>query len=312
MAYITNDAALDAANTAFETAANSIFSGTVPGVWSQFTTLRPQTGKFAELDIVDGIPQFREWIGSRQRKGLRAYSLNAPIRKWEMTLGIPVDDINGDKTGVVADRLSDFAGRGAVAYDQILVPELLSNPVGYDEVGLFAATHGRGNSLADQNNIVTGALNYAAYRTARSTMRQFTDYYGEPIGILPTHLMVGPEQEEVAMQVTGSDKLVGIDASGDLGGTIVDAGMLRNYIGGDANVIVSDRISGNEWCTFDLSKGAAKPMYAAEFLAPRTDILDDPTSENVFYRDEIIYGITAKLTPMAMAWQTAYGNPTGA
>ena len=113
------------------------------------------------------------------------------------------------------------------------------------------------------------------------------------------------------MQITGSDKLVGIDASGDIGGTIVDAGLFKNYIGGDAQVMVSDRITGNEWCVFDLSKGDAKPMFAAEFLAPRTDILDDPESQNVFHDDEVIYGLTAKLTPMAMCWQTAYGNPTG-
>lgn len=312
MAYITNDAALDAANTAFESAANDIFSGKIPGVWDAFTTLSPQKGKFAELDLVDGIPQMREWLGSRQLRNLRAYALTQAIRRWEMTIGVPVDDINGDRTGVVADRLTDFAGRGSRAYDQILVPELVANPTGYDAVALFAATHPRGDGLADQDNLTTGTLNYAAYRTARASMRQFTDFRGEPIGIIPTHVMVGADQEEAAMQVTGSDKLVGTDASGELGGTVINANPLKNYIGGDAAVIVSDRIAGNRWFVFDLSKGRAKPMYAAEFLAPRVDILDDPESPNVFFDDEVIYGMVAKLTPMAMCWQTAYGNPTGA
>ena len=287
-----------------------IFSSGVPGVWEMFTTLQAQQGKFAELDIVDGIPQIREWLGSRQLKNLRAYALTKPIRAWEMSIGVPVDDINGDRTGVVAQRLRDFAARGAAAYDQILVPFLQSNPVGYDDVALFSAAHP--TEAGTQDNLTTGAINYAAYRTGRAAMRQFTDFRGEPLGIVPTHLMVGPDQEEVAMQVTGSDKIVGIDASGDLGGTIVDAGVIRNYIGGDANVIVSERISGNAWFMFDLSKGRAKPLYAAEFLSPRTDIFDDPKDPNVFFEDEVIYGMTAKLTPMAMNWQTCYGNPTGA
>ncbi|MCH9836407.1 Mu-like prophage major head subunit gpT family protein [bacterium] len=311
MAYITNEAALDAANTAFETAANAIFDGQVPGIWSQFTTLRKQTGKSAELDLVDGLPQFREWLGSRQRKNLRAYALNKPIRKWEMTIGVPVDDINGDRTGVVADRLTGFAKRAEVAYDQIMIPALVANPVGYDDVALFAATHGRGGSLADQDNITTGALNYAAYQTALVTMGNYTDYYGEPLDITPTHIICGNAQAEVAMQVSGSEKLVGLDNAGLIGGTVVTSGIMRNYHGGEVGVLVSPRIAGNRWFVADLSKGDAKPMYAAEFLAPRVDILDDPTSANVFYDDEVIYGLTTKLTPMPMAWQTIYGNPTG-
>ena len=310
MGYITNDAALDAANTAFEDAANDIFSGASNNVSDLFTTRTPQVGKFAELDLVDGIPQIREWVGSRQLKNLRAYSVTAPIKPWEMTIGIPVDDINGDRTGVVAARVRDFAARAERIYDQIMIPALLSNPECYDGVSLLSAAHERGSGLADQNNLTTDALNNTAFQAAMAAMSLFTDYHGEPVGITGTHVLVGPNQREVAFQVTGSDKIVGVDASGNYGGTIVDAGVLPNYEGGSVNVLVSDRIVGNQWFLMDLSKGRAKPLYAAEFQAPRTDILDSPTDSNVFHDDEVLYGLTAKITSMGMNWRTIFGSQT--
>jgi len=308
MGYITNDVALDAATTAFEDAANDIFSGENNNLSDLFTTRTTQTGKFAELDLVDGIPQIREWVGSRQAKNLRAYSLTAPIKPWEATIAVPVDDINGDRTGVVAARLTDFAARTARVYDQIMIPALLANPICYDGSALLSAAHD--SEAGPQNNITTDALNYSPFQAARASMRLITDYRGEPIGLAPSHLLVGPALEEAALQVTGADKVQVVDANGQLGGTGVDAGVIQNYIGTGTQVIVSSRIKGNQWFAMDLTQGRAKPMYAAEFMAPRTDSFTDPKDPNIFYDDEAIFGITAKLTPMGMNWRTIYGRVT--
>lgn len=315
---IVNEANLDAVNTAFEDAANKIFSEGAPGQWQTFTTLRSHTGTSAELNLVDGIPQVREWLGSKRFKQLRAYKLNKTLRKWEASLRVAIDEINGDVTGVVAARLRDFVTRQATVYDKIMTDELLANPACYDGQNLLANSHPLSDdhpNATTYDNLSTSALGYAVFKTAAQTLEEMTDFEGEPLDVTPTHLMVGPAQTELAQQITGSDKLVGLGDDGELvaaGGSSIDStsGMFKNYIGGSVMVIVNKRVTGNEWFLMDLSKGDMKPMYAAEFQAPRHDAKDRPEDDNVFYNDEALYSLTAKMTPMAMLPQLIYGSVT--
>lgn len=309
-AGVLNKANLDAANTAFETAANGIFSNGVPGVWSQFTNKKTHEGTSAELIVVDGVPQAREWLGAKQVKQLRAYKKNLPLRPWEATISVPVDQINGDRTGAVAARVADFARSTSAMYDKIMLDMLIANTVtGYDGVALLSNSHPNVNGTT-WDNLEAAALTMALFKTAVNSMRAVMNEGGEPLGMSPTHLLVGPDQEEMGKICTGSDKIFGTDNAGAIGGTVINSAVLRNYIGGSVNLIISERITGNEWFLMDLSKGEQKPLYLAEFQPPTTVIKDADDDDNVFFDDEAIFGIVAKASPCPLNWQCIHGSVT--
>jgi phage major head subunit gpT-like protein len=309
---IVNNDALDAVNTAFVSSAQDILSNGVPGVWQQFTTKETKQGLSATMTVFDGVPRAREWVGSKEVHQLTKYDSQVPLRSWEATISIPVNEINQDPQGAVASRLAGFRSMIGSFYNEIMIDELLVNPTGYDGVSLLSASHPRLNGLAVQDNLTTSALTLAELENAKQFLRSVTDGKGKPLGCKLTHVLVGPAQETLAQQLTDSDQLVGISDIGEYvqpGGSGIDAAaLMTNYIGGSAAVIVSEEITGNQWVAMDLSKGRSKPMYAAEFETPELTILNRKEDSNVFHDDEVLMSIVGRLSPMAMNWQTGYGS----
>ncbi len=313
---LVNAQNLDAANTAFTTAFGDVFGLRVPGTWSQFTYKFAAEGKSMEMVAADINGTFREWGlesggGPRQSKDLLAYAQNFKLRKWELTIEVDVDDVNGDRTGAVGSRLADFVSRGAVLYDQIVFDHLLTNPTCADGLSLLNNSHTNVNG-GTYDNLTTDALSFASFRTGVEVMKDVSDAGGTPLGIKPSHLVVGPELERLAMEITGSDRPVGLSTAGaqDATSNVNAATRLTNYLGGSYGVIVSPHIQNSEWFLMALGHGNIKPMALAEFQAPRADQLTNPTDANVFYRDSFVYGISAKATPAGGAWQTIYGSVT--
>lgn len=317
---IANAAALEVVNAAIDTVAQDIFKNRVPAQYQAFTYERGVTGKKVVLPVMDGVPQVREWFGSRVVETLRAWSVEKGIRRWESTIKVAMDDIEQDPEGLVASTINNFRLLLTTAKDKIVFDELFVNdtgPDGFDDVPLFSAAHARKDTLAAQSNITTEELDYKSLRDARRLMRSFTNYAGEPLGMAPKLLIVGPELEETAQVLTGSDKPATIGHDGNLtnkgysdepssAGTFVHS----NFVGGSINVLVSDRVTGKKWALVDTSKGSARPLYLATFREARIDEQTDNTDDVVFYEDAAVYGYSAKATPMAMCWQTAYGNPS--
>ncbi len=305
---IVNGAALDAINTEFNAAANEVFSGGAPGTWEMYTTKQPCSGTSVTLPLVDGVPALREWLGPKQFKELRGYALNGALRKWEASMRVPLDEINGDKSGVIAARLRDFVGRNATMYDKVISDAILANPTGYDGVAFLSASHPNVNGTTHDN--LESAWSYAIVRAAMNTMELVTDEEGENLGVFPTHLMVGPANSREAMELTGSDTPRGFDAAGEPDGTVIQQEIVQNYKGGSIEVLVNKRWRGNQWLLMDLSKGMAKPMFLGEFQAPAPAVKDQPDDDNVFFDDEALYSLTAKATPLPMCWQLAHGSVT--
>lgn len=113
------------------------------------------------------------------------------------------------------------------------------------------------------------------------------------------------------MEVTGSNRPSPFNSSGaqDASSSVVAVHSFENYIGGSCQVIVSPRITGNEWFLFDLSK-PVKPWLLAEFRAPVAHSQTDPLSDARFELDEYRWSIEADASPIPGAWQLAYGSVT--
>lgn len=309
---IVNKSNLDAVETAASTALNSIFDQGFQSTFEQFVTRVDGSGQsYIHLVLVDGMPVIREYTqGSKYFKSPRAYKQEVSRRRWERSVRLPVDDIDGDASGVIAQRMGAWAGRVAQDLDKIVFDELLGNPTGYDGTTLMSNSHSNTGGTSD--NLQTAAITFSLFNTARAAMREVADEDGEPIDVIPSLLVVGPDQERIAMEVTGSDRWVGIDTSGaqDQTSNVNAAVLLPNFVGGSVSVISTPRITGNEWFLMDTTKGEAKPMVLVDFQAHEVVFKDQATDDNVFHNDEVLASITLKASPAAGSWQCIHGSVT--
>jgi len=104
-------------------------------------------------------PALREWLGGREAHGFRENGLTIINKKFEATLGIPVDWIRRDKTGQINIRVGELARR-AVEHWAKLVSTLIANGTGatsglcYDGQYFFDNDHSEGDS-GTQKNLLT-------------------------------------------------------------------------------------------------------------------------------------------------------------
>jgi phage major head subunit gpT-like protein len=100
-------------------------------------------------------PRFREWVGSRQAKGLRGNEVMIVNKHYESTLEIAKKDVKRDKTGQIAVRVNEFAD-GSQTHWASLVSTLLLNGASqlcYDGQYFFDTDHSEGDSGAQSNKI---------------------------------------------------------------------------------------------------------------------------------------------------------------
>lgn len=309
---LVNQSNLAAANTTFDAAVSQIFSGRPPGCYQEFTTVRPAQGTSYELVVAAHLSSVREWIGAKQYNDARAYNKNIPLRKWESTISLPRVQVDGDKTGVVGQMLSDFVAEQGDVYDKIVLDALIANTVtGYDGSALLADTHAHQATGATADNLSTSALSFAEFRTAMDALEQMKTLGGEPLNTFGTHILCGSLTRRTAQEVTGSNRPAAIGNTGTVDATssVVAVHSFENYIGGQCQVIISNRITGNEWFLFDLKK-VVKPMMLAEFRKPTAVSQTAPESDARFENDEYRWSLECDVSPFPGPWQTAYGSVT--
>jgi phage major head subunit gpT-like protein len=119
---------------------------------------------------------------------------------------------------------------------------------------------------------------------------------------MPDTLLVGPSLQWLAMELLESPVVVQINTTGNYT-------PYRNVLQGKLRLIVSPYIAGDhaeKWFLLDTSRAVR-----AVILQERRDVpvefaaLDRPTTESVFMRDLVFYGIRARYGVGYGLWQTA-------
>jgi len=101
------------------------------------------------------VPRMREWIGSRQAKGLRVNQFTVRNRHYEATLELMLKDMRRDKTAQIRARLDEFAAEGDAHWGTLLSTLLINGPstVCYDGQFYFDTDHAEGDSGTQSNDI---------------------------------------------------------------------------------------------------------------------------------------------------------------
>lgn len=302
---LINQAKLDASQVSFSTKFNMALNA-VDDPARQLAMELPSTAAVEEHDWLGMVPGLSEWKDERKLDSLRAEGFTIRNKDFASGIRINKNDITDDRLGIVMPKIGMLGSKAALNYGKLLVELLVAGfSVGpeygaaYDGKAFFAADHQDGEDGPVQSN--TGgatALSKTAYFAARAQMWTLTDEHSDPLGLVPDTLIVGPDLEEIALEITQSELVP--DGAG--------AG-ITNTARGTARVIISPRLSGahsTKWFLASLNQ-EIKPLIL-QVREPITSSFVGEDGLPAFMRKQLYFGAEGRHNVGYGLWQFAYGN----
>lgn len=235
-----------------------------------------------ELPFFDAFSFMRKWVGPRQIKNLAARKLVMREDGYEDTLAIPQRQIETDNWGLYSAAIAQMGENARNLWDA-LCTGALTNPGNWiDNKAFFATDRKYGKSTIGNNT--TSALSAATFNAAYEAMCGYCGHNGEPLGILPDTLMVGPKNRTKAFEILNA-KLIS-DGNG---------GSVDNPNLGLCEVIVNPRLVGDydDYWFLMSCRGAIKPVALQKSKEAALVSLNQPTDQNVFMEGNALYGTDA-------------------
>lgn len=292
---IANQSNLAGLNIAYSTAFNKSFES-VKTNYQRIATTVPSTTSETNYAWLGQIPQMREWIGEREIQNLSSYDYTIKNRKFEMTVSVPKDVIDDDQYGIYTPSFSNM-GFAAAQHPDVLCFEALKNGFTekcYDKKPFFATDHPSGEAGKETaSNMTHAKLDADAYEHARAAMMMLTGDKGKSLNLVPDLLVVSPANEHAARLILKADQINGT----------------TNILKDTADLLVATELADKKdmWFLFCTNQ-FLKPLIYQERkkmkLVAKTKLED----ENVFMRDEYLWGISGRSNVGYGFWQMAYGS----
>ncbi len=250
-------------------------------------------------------PRTREWIGERQRGSMDGGAHVIPVRTYESTVAVPRTAVEDDMVGIIEMRVRELATEYVRHHHEQFISILANGAALNSFDGQPLLTSNPATRGANNVNLTTAPLSMSALEQAIAAMGLFTEPEGRPIGVRPTHLLVGPKLEFQARQLVQSQVVV---VAGTTDRTVGAANALYNTL----QVVVSPYITDNDWYLIAAGSNAHRPVIRVdrndvplEFVAHTT-----PDHESVYSRDSYEYGYRARHGYGAGAWYAVYASQT--
>ena len=261
------------------------------------TVIRAQQGT-VRIPVLWYPPRVREWVGERMFGSIQGGEHLITVLTWESSVVVPRTVIEDQQGSEVERAVRELATR-YIQHQARQYVEILSNGASLNTFdGRPLLTSNPATRGASNVNLLTAELSKSALEDAIARMGLFTDPDGEPLGMVPTHLLVGPKLEFLARELTQSQTL------------IVSGGATQNVLGasnalfGVAQVVVSPYITDNDWYLIAAGDNQHRPVIRVdrpdvpiEFAAHTS-----PDHDTVFRYDSYVYGIRARHGYGAGAW----------
>lgn len=250
----------------------------------------------------------RQWVGERQIQNVVVDGFVVTNLKWEDTVGIDRVDIEDDQYGVYSDMIIPNLARNAkLLPDQQIASIIAANPIGYDGVAFFNASHPidpSGARAGVQSNTFTGKpLNATNVNLVQAAMMSFLGPDGIPMGSYGNTLLVPPSLKYTADTLANAAYFPDVKngASGVYGtGT--------NIFKGQFNVVCSPYLtdSGDPatavWYLLDTRDPKLRPFLWQEHTAPQLISLVDPSNSAVFFQDKFYFGVRSRGAAAPSLW----------
>lgn len=173
---------------------------------SSFSMVVPSTTKIEQYPILMMLSTIREWVGPRQVNTIKGEMLKIINRLFEHTLGIQRDDINdGTGLGMLPFVYKQMGVDAENLWGRLDIEALIANEKWLDGKNFFCADRTFEKSVIC--NLTTNPLTAESYAAARLLMMNYKNHAGQPMGIVPNTLLVGPALEATAKKILENDKV---------------------------------------------------------------------------------------------------------
>jgi phage major head subunit gpT-like protein len=294
----------EAATVTFSTLFRQVLQDT-PTYHERFSTEIPSTTREMRHAWLDRIPQMREWLGERVVNNLAVRLQSVENRLYENTVAVRRTDIEDDLIGVYRPVIEELAMQAKLWPDKIVVDALQAGTrtLGYDGQNFFDTAHPQNMddpaSPLQSNLLLNHDLDVDALGDAIQTMMSFIGADGKPLEIVPDLLVVPPQMKFRAARLLNAE-LIGRDITLATGhGAAADTNVLK----GSLDLLTLPRLANDPKAFFLLcTKRALRPVIFQNREAPEFTALTKPDDENVFRRDEYLYGVRARGAAALSAW----------
>jgi phage major head subunit gpT-like protein len=280
---------VSAAEIAFDLRFRQAYQKVTP-LYTQFAQVIPSTTRTQSYPIQAKIAKLRQWKGERQVQNAKAYAYELTNEKYELTLGIPVEDFEDDQLGVYAATIEDMGESAALWPDDLVFAAILAGETeeAYDGMAFFSNNHSLGGHTID-NLFASTALNHDNFAAVREAMASYVNESGESLRVEADTLLVPPALEMQARQILLADTLP--STAGTASQSNVYKGLARLIVAPQLSAAAGG--SDTEWymlCT----KRAVKPFIFQQRQAPQFAQKTRMDDDNVFWDDQIVYGVRAR------------------
>lgn len=268
--------------------------------WQQIATDVTSTTTKNIFPWEEMLPDYRKWVGERvvHRPVIRFQEL--VNEDFEDTVGIPANALRDDQLGLYTGQFEQLGEAGSNLWNRLVLDAIkrgLTTTV-YDGQFFFDTDHPidvENPGAGTMSNKITGVLNLANFRAARAQMRGFRQANGRNYKAKANLLVVGPSNEEKALDILKAD-LVESNGAG-----------VTNVAKNSADVLVIDEldeISPTAWLLLD-TKGRVKPFIVQRRQEPTVAMKNLPTDDNMFWENEAVAGGHARGAAGFGQWWTA-------
>jgi len=266
------------------------------------TIERTQKGE-ARIPFLWYPPRMREWVGERLIGSLDGGMHIIPTRTYEATVAVPRTAVEDDQYGAIERAARGLASEFFRFVHQSYIDILANGATLTTFDGQPLLTNNSATRGANNVNLVSQELSLESLSTGVQKMGLYTEPDGRPLGMRPTHLLVGPANEFTAKTIVQSQQLIIAGNTNRLQGN-------ANPWAGAMTVLVSNYITDGDW--YLIAAGANE--YRPAIMVERSDVPVEfaahtsPDHESVFRRDSYEYGTRARVGFGAGAWYAVYAS----
>lgn len=229
------------------------------------------------------LSTMRQWFGPRFVQNVEGKVLEVENDDYEHTVGVPGNDIEDDQLGMYSMLMRKMGQDAGNLWGRLAINAYIANGNWLDGSAFFLTNRKFGDQTI--NNKTTSALSDSTFNTAYSTMMGYRNHAGQPLGIIPSLLVVGPANRTVGYNIVKNTKV----ASGDSTGVAIDN---VNATAG-VDMLVHPHLVGdyaNYWFLL-ATTGVVKPCLVQKRKEGALKVWDKDDHENVKNSNRYDYGL---------------------
>ena len=303
-------------NTDFVEVGRTLFgSPDAFGPWRTWAGELPMDGINLMGFMIGATGAVAEIASDRLWQAFRAYARTVPAKKYGPP-GIEIEaiQVNNDRSGAIRNRLTGYLASAKDGFGKPANDFFVTNPTCIDGLPLISGSHLYDSGGSTWTNDSTTALSAAEQAVIMQAMRGRLDEHGVNLGISPTHLMVASGLEQIALDITGADRVAGTTTAANpaLAGVVTGGSTLPNWAvqRGRLDVIVNPYMTSGTYSYMDLSRPDVRPIYFGVAKGFEAFVVDDPQSEPMKERSSFAYYAEGYAAFLGGIPQCIYGKDT--